>query len=72
MSFEEVVRLGQQRGFFFRTAESYPNTPAGFLDYGPLGVALKNRVTELWRRTIVKRDGMLEIDGSQILPRAEF
>lgn len=72
MSFDEVVRLGQQRGFFFKTAESYPNTPAGFLDYGPLGVGLKNRLIELWRRVVVKRDGMLEIDGSQILPKAVF
>jgi glycyl-tRNA synthetase len=72
MSFDEVVRLGQQRGFFFKTAESYPNTPAGFLDYGPLGVGLKNRLVELWRRVVVKRDGMIEIDGSQILPRAVF
>ncbi|MDG6985964.1 MAG: glycine--tRNA ligase [Nitrososphaerota archaeon] len=72
MSFDEVVRLGQQRGFFFKTAESYPNTPAGFLDYGPLGVGMKNRLVELWRRVVVKRDGMLEIDGSQILPKAVF
>lgn len=72
MSFEEVVRIGQQRGFFFKTAESYPNTPAGFLDYGPQGVGLKNRLIELWRRMVVKQDGMLEIDGSQILPRAVF
>ncbi len=72
MSYEEVVRLAQQRGFFFKSAESYPNSPAGFLDYGPLGVALKGRLIELWRRQIVKRDGMLEIDGSQILPKAVF
>ena len=72
MSSEEVARLAQQRGFFFKTAPSYPNAPAGFLDYGPLGVALKGRVVELWRRMIVKRDGMLEIDGAQILPRAVF
>ena len=72
MSYDEVIRLAQQRGFFFKSAESYPNTPAGFLDYGPLGVALRNRLVELWRRTVVKRDGMLEIDGAQILPRAVF
>jgi glycyl-tRNA synthetase len=72
MSYEEVVRLAQQRGFFFKTADSYPNSPAGFLDYGPLGVALRSRLVELWRRTIVKRDGMLEIDGAQILPKAVF
>ncbi len=72
MSFDEVSRLAQQRGFFFKSAESYSNAPAGFLDYGPLGVALKNNLVELWRRTIVKRDGMLEVDGSQILPKAVF
>ncbi len=72
MSFEEVTRLAQQRGFFFKSAESYPNTPAGFIDYGPLGVGLRNRVVELWRRMVVKRDGMLEIDGAQILPKAVF
>ena len=72
MSFDEVMRLAQQRGFFFKSAESYPNAPAGFLDYGPLGVALRGRLVELWRRTIVKRDKMLEIDGSQILPKAVF
>ena len=72
MSSEELVRIAQQRGFFFKTAPSYPNAPAGFLDYGPLGVALKARIVELWRRMIVKRDAMLEIDGAQILPRAVF
>ena len=72
MSSEDVVRLAQQRGFFFKSAPSYPNAPAGFLDYGPLGVALRGRLVELWRRMIVKRDGMMEIDGAQILPRAVF
>jgi glycyl-tRNA synthetase len=72
MPFDDVVRLAQQRGFFFKSAESYPSAPAGFFDYGPLGVALRNNFVELWRRMIVKRDGMLEIDGSQILPKAVF
>ncbi len=72
MSFEEVVRLAQQRGFFFKSAPSYPNAPAGFIDYGPLGVALRGKLVDLWRRMIVKKDGMLEIDGSEILPKAVF
>jgi glycyl-tRNA synthetase len=72
MSFDDVTRLAQQRGFFFKSADSYPNSPAGFWEYGPLGVSMRNNVVELWRRMIVKRDKMLEIDGSQILPRAVF
>ena len=72
MSFDDVTRLAQQKGFFFKSADSYPNSPAGFWDYGPLGVSMRNNLVELWRRMIVKRDGMLEIDGSQILPKAVF
>ena len=72
MKYDELVRLAQQRGFFFKTADSYPNTPAGFLDYGPLGVAMRGRLVGLWRRMLVKGEGMLEIDGSQILPKAVF
>ncbi|MGD0477411.1 MAG: glycine--tRNA ligase [Nitrososphaerales archaeon] len=72
MSFDDVARLAQQKSFFFKSADSYPNSPAGFWDYGPLGVSMRNNLVELWRRMIVKRDGMLEIDGSQILPKAVF
>ena len=72
MSFDDVIRLALQRGFFFKSAESYPNSPAGFWDYGPLGVSMRNKFVELWRRNVVKRDGMVEIDGAQILPKAVF
>jgi glycyl-tRNA synthetase len=72
MSFDEVNRLALQKGFFFKTAESYPNSPAGFFDYGPLGVSLRNNFVDLWRRAIVRRDGMLEVDGALILPRPVF
>ncbi len=72
MSFEEVMRLAQQRGFFLKAAESYPNSPAGFWDYGPLGVSFRNKFVELWRRMLVKRDGMVEMDGAQILPKRVF
>ena len=64
--------MAQQKGFFFKSADSYPNSPAGFWDYGPLGVSMRNNLVGLWRRMIVKKDGMLEIDGSQILPKAVF
>ncbi len=70
MAFDDVVRLAQRRGFFFKSAESYPNSPAGFWDYGPLGLAVRSNVLELWRRLLVRRDGMLEIDGAQILPKS--
>jgi glycyl-tRNA synthetase len=70
--FDIVSDLALRRGIYFPSAEIYSDTPAGFWDYGPLGVALKRRIIELWRQTIVKRDEMLEIDGSQILPESVF
>lgn len=72
MAFDDVMRLLQQRGFFLKSAESYPNSPAGFWEYGPLGVSLRNKFIELWRKMLLKKDGMIEIDGSQILPRPVF
>jgi len=70
--YEEVMNLAARRGYFFRAADSYPNVPAGFWDYGPLGVLFKSRYVELWRKRLVKADEMVEIDTAQILPKAVF
>ncbi|MDG6979452.1 MAG: glycine--tRNA ligase [Nitrososphaerota archaeon] len=72
MNYEDVMNLAQRRGYLIRSAEAYPNTPAGFWDYGPLGVSLRNRYVEMWRKSIVKRDEMIEIDAAQIMPRSVF
>jgi glycyl-tRNA synthetase len=72
MGYDEVMRLALQRGFFQPSCEIYAGAPAGFWEYGPLGLALRNRYVELWRRELVRRDGMVEIDGSQIMARAVF
>lgn len=70
--YEEIVRLALERGFFMPSCEIYGDAPAGFWDYGPLGVDLKRKFIEFWRRELVKRDGMLEIDGSQVLSKKVF
>lgn len=72
MNYEEVTRLAFERGFFFPSSEIYAGAPAGFWEYGPLGAALKNRFVNLWRRELLRRDGIIEIDGSQIMTRKVF
>lgn len=72
MNYEDVMKLALERGFYFQSCEIYPDSQAGFWDYGPLGVGFKNKFVELWRRELVRRDGMLEIDGSQIMSRNVF
>ncbi len=72
MNYDDVMKLALERGFYFPSCEIYPDAQAGFWEYGPLGIGFKNRYVELWRRELVRRDDMLEIDGSQIMSRNVF
>ncbi len=66
------MKLALERGFYFPSCEIYSDAPAGFWEYGPSGVSLKNKFIELWRRELVRRDRMWEIDGSQIMSQSVF
>ena len=72
MNYEDVMKLALERGFYFPSCEVYGDAQAGFWEYGPSGVGLKNKFLELWRRELIRRDGMLEIDGSQIMSKSVF
>jgi glycyl-tRNA synthetase len=72
MNYEEVMKLALERGFYFPSCEIYSDASAGFWEYGPSGVGLKNKFLELWRRELIRRDGMMEIDGSQIMSKSVF
>src|ERR671914_3119182 len=71
-NYDEVMKLALERGFYFPSCEIYSDAPAGFWEYGPTGVNMKNKFIELWRHELVRRDGMLEIDGSQIMSKSVF
>jgi glycyl-tRNA synthetase len=71
-NYDQIMKLALEKGFYFPSCEIYADAPAGFWEYGPTGLKLKNKLIELWRREIVRRDGMLEIDGSQIMSRSVF
>ena len=66
------MQLALERGFYFPSCEIYSDAHAGFWEYGPTGVSLKNKFIELWRRELVRRDRMWEIDGSQIMSQNVF
>lgn len=70
--YDKVMKLALERGFYFPSCEIYSDAPAGFWEYGPTGVSLKNKFIELWRRELVRRDGMMEIDGCQIMSKSVF
>ncbi len=72
MDYDNIIQLALERGFYFPSCEIYSDAQAGFWEYGPSGVSLKNKFIELWRRELVRRDRMWEIDGSQIMSENVF
>lgn len=71
-AFDDIIKLALERGFYFPSCEIYSDTSAGFWEYGPNGVKIKNKFLDLWRRELVRRDNMLEIDGAQIMSKSVF
>ncbi len=63
---EKIVSLCKRRGFVYQSAEIYGGL-AGFYDYGPYGLALKNNITTLWwRQFVTDREDMYGVDAAQI------
>ena len=66
-NFDVIVSLAKRRGFVFPSSEIYGGM-AGFWDYGPLGVELKNNIKAAWWRHMVQlRDDVVGIDAAIIM-----
>ncbi len=64
---ENVITLAKRRGFIFQGSEIYGGL-AGTWDYGPLGVALKNNVKNLWwKRFVTDREDMYGMDAAILM-----
>ena len=50
---EKIVSLCKRRGFVFQSSEIYGGFGAVY-DYGPLGIALKNNISQLWWRAMTQ------------------
>lgn len=64
---EKIVSLAKRRGFVYQGSEIYGGL-AGTWDYGPLGVALKKNIENLWWRMFVdSREDMYGIDSAILM-----
>ena len=64
---EKLVSLCKRRGFIYQGSEIYGGL-AGTWDYGPLGLALKKNIENLWWRFFVdSRDDMYGIDSAILM-----
>ncbi len=66
LSIEDMAVFCKKKGFVYASAEIYGGL-AGFWDFGPMGVELKNNIKQHWWKTFVKnRSDVFGIDGSII------
>jgi glycyl-tRNA synthetase len=66
-NFDVIASLAKRRGFVFPSSEIYGGM-AGFWDYGPLGVELRNNVKAAWWRHMVHlRDDVVGLDAAIIM-----
>ena len=64
---EKLVSLAKRRGFFFQSSEIYGGIQ-GVMDFGPLGVALRNNIKRAWWRSMVElRDDVVGIDAGIVM-----
>ena len=64
---DNIVSLAKRRGFIYPGSEIYGGI-AGFWDYGPLGVELKNNIkSEWWKSMVYGRDDVVGLDAAIIM-----
>jgi len=64
---DDIVSLCKRRGFIYQGSEIYGGL-AGTWDYGPLGVALKRNIMQLWWKMFVDgRDDMYGVDAAILM-----
>jgi glycyl-tRNA synthetase len=64
---EKLVSLCKRRGFIYQGSEIYGGL-AGTWDYGPLGVALKKNIEQLWwKRFVLDREDMYGVDAAILM-----
>lgn len=67
VSMDDIVSLCKRRGFIFQGSEVYGGL-AGTWDYGPLGVALKRNIMQLWWKMFVEdREDMYGVDAAILM-----
>jgi glycyl-tRNA synthetase len=64
---DDLVSLCKRRGFVYPGSDVYGGL-SGTWDYGPLGVALKRNIMQLWWKTFVEeRDDMYGVDAAILM-----
>lgn len=64
---EQIISLAKRRGFVYPGSDIYGGL-SGTWDYGPLGLALKNNIKNIWwRMNVLERDDMYGVDAAILM-----
>jgi glycyl-tRNA synthetase len=67
VALEDIVSIAKRRGFIYPGSDVYGGL-SGTWDYGPLGVALKRNIMQLWWKMFVDdRDDMYGVDAAILM-----
>ena len=67
IALENIVSLAKRRGFIYPGSDVYGGL-SGTWDYGPLGIALKRNIMQLWWKMFVEdREDMYGVDASILM-----
>ena len=68
---EKIVSLCKRRGFIFQSSEIYGGFSAVY-DYGPLGVELKNNLSQLWWKEMTQNhENIVGLDSLSLIHISE-
>lgn len=62
-----ALEFAQSLNIIYPSNEIY-SYPAGFYNYGDVGLRIKNRIINLWRNIFVRRHNFMEIDTALVTP----
>ncbi len=65
--YEKIISMAKRRGLLYPSYEIYGGE-AGFYDYGPIGILLKNNIENKWREFYVIGERFFEISTPVITP----
>ena len=66
-SLDKIISLCKRRGFIFQSSEIYGGFGAVY-DYGPLGVELKNNISQLWWKCMTQNhENILGLDSGILM-----
>lgn len=64
---ERIMEIALQRSFFYPSNEPYALS-GGFYDYGPVGILMKKKIQDLWRKSFIYDLGNHEVESGIITP----